>query len=103
MPPPLLSESELAEALDGLDGWRLDGDRITSEWRFADFATAFSFMTAIAIHADRMGHHPEWSNVYNRVVIELTTHDSGGLTASDIELAAIITAAAGRAGGEWSV
>lgn len=82
-----------------LDGWQRHGDELRGAWQFGNFAAAFGFMTEIAIQAEKRNHHPEWSNVYNRVSITLTTHDAGGLTASDMELAAVITAAVARAGG----
>ena len=63
---------------------------LTAEFKHSGFAAAMGFMTEIAIHADKMNHHPEWSNVYNRVTITLTTHDAGGLTELDIKLAQII-------------
>lgn len=100
MAPERLPDDELEAALESLPAWERDGGEIRSSWRFPDFAAAFAFMTEVAIHADKRNHHPEWSNVYNRVSIVLTTHDSGGLTASDVELAGIVTAAAGRADGE---
>ena len=63
---------------------------LTAQFKFADFAAAMGFMSEIAIHADKLNHHPEWSNVYNRVTITLTTHDKGGLTELDMKLAGII-------------
>lgn len=68
--------------------------------RFADFNTAFAFMTRVALKAETMDHHPEWSNVYNRVEVLLTTHDAGGVTDLDLELARFIDAAAKALGGE---
>ena len=62
-------------------------DAITRQFKFADFAQAFGFMTSVAIIAEKMDHHPEWSNVYNRVEITLTTHDAGGLSQRDVDLA----------------
>ncbi len=100
MAPPRLSEAELAERLSELPQWERVDDRLRSRWQFADFAAAFGFMSEVALHAERLNHHPEWSNVYRRVEIELTTHDSGGLTGADIELATIVNGAADRAGGE---
>ena len=82
-----LPEETLDEALAQLPDWVRDGDRIRREFRFANFVEAFSFMSSVALLAERADHHPEWSNVYNRVTIELTTHDAGGLTARDIALA----------------
>jgi len=75
------------DAVAELDGWTGGDDFITKVYRFDDFAQAFGFMTRIAIIADKMDHHPEWFNVYNRVDVTLTTHDAGGLTEKDIILA----------------
>ena len=85
----MLDERERREALVCLPGWSHDPmrDAIGRVFEFGDFVGAFSFMTAVAIVAEKADHHPEWSNVYNRVCILLTTHDAGGLTAKDIELA----------------
>jgi 4a-hydroxytetrahydrobiopterin dehydratase len=79
-------------------GWTLseDGRRVTASLAFADFAAAWGFMTRIAIEADKLDHHPEWSNVYNRVTISLTTHDANGLTARDVALAAKVARALDR-------
>lgn len=84
-----LSGAERASAMLGLPGWRESEDRnaIAKSFRFHDFAEAFGFMTRVALVAERMNHHPEWSNVYNRVEVVLTTHDAGGLTDKDIRLA----------------
>ncbi len=83
-------------ALATLDGWsETEGrDAIAKDFRFADFNTAFAFMTRVALKAERMDHHPEWSNVYNRVAVVLSTHDAGGVSARDIELARFIDRAA---------
>jgi 4a-hydroxytetrahydrobiopterin dehydratase len=86
-------------ALQRLPGWSVapDRDAIVRAFRFRDFSAAFAFMTEVALVAERMDHHPEWSNVYNRVEVTLTTHDSGGVTEKDVALAsAIDRAAAGR-------
>jgi 4a-hydroxytetrahydrobiopterin dehydratase len=87
-----LSEAERADALDGLPEWDYDESRdaITRSIVFTDFAEAFGFMAQVAILAERMDHHPEWSNVYNRVDVLLTTHDAGGLSERDVELAGAI-------------
>lgn len=77
-------------ALKALKGWtRADGERdaIFRAYRFADFKTAFAFMSAAALKAEQMDHHPEWFNVYNKVDVILTTHDADGVTQKDIELA----------------
>lgn len=89
-----LSESERAEALDGLPDWDYDEgrDAITRSVVFADFIEAFGFMTQVALIAERANHHPEWKNVWNRVEILLTTHDAGGLSPRDIEMAEAIDA-----------
>ena len=79
-------------ALAQLPGWRaVDGrDAISKNYTFADFNAAFGFMTRVALKADKMDHHPEWSNVYNKLDVVLTTHDAGGVTAKDVELAAFM-------------
>jgi 4a-hydroxytetrahydrobiopterin dehydratase len=74
------------------EGWHSDGAALTRELRFADFAEAWGFMCRAALIAEKMDHHPEWSNVYNRVSIRLTTHDAGGLTDKDAALARAINA-----------
>ncbi len=82
---------------DILPGWTLQGGKLHREFVFADFIEAFGFMTRVALCAQAMDHHPEWSNVYNRVRIDLTTHDAGGLTSRDVGLATRISAlCAGR-------
>lgn len=85
-----LSDEARDEALKALPEWRYDGaaKAIRRSFRFADFQAAFAFMTRVALAAERADHHPEWSNVWNRVDVALTTHDAGGVTARDIDLAA---------------
>ena len=89
-----LSDAERAEALDGLPDWDYDEarDAITRSFTFDDFPEAFAFMTQVALMAEKADHHPEWSNVYNRVDILLTTHDAGGLSGRDVDLATLIDA-----------
>lgn len=84
-----LTGQAVGEALAILEGWILarDGAAIARSFKFRDFSEAFAFMTRAALAAEKLDHHPEWSNVYNRVDIELTTHDVGGLTRLDFELA----------------
>lgn len=86
-----------AAAVAQLDGWRpVDGrDAIEKSFRFADFKTAFGFMTQAALKAEQMDHHPEWFNVYNKVDVVLATHDANGVTAKDVELAQFMDKLAG--------
>ena len=87
--PDLLTNDALAEVLADLDGWSLveDGIAIEAEFSFKGFNAAFGFMTRVALAAERQNHHPEWSNVYNRVTIRWTTHSEGGVTELDVKLA----------------
>lgn len=82
-----MQSEQIHEVLAELSGWRLEDGKLKREIVFADFAGAFGFMTSMALVSEAMNHHPEWSNVYNRVAIELTTHDSGGLTERDVRWA----------------
>ena len=92
-----LSDEERGEALKALPGWRYDAEAkaIRRSFRFADFSEAFGFMTRVALAAEKMDHHPDWSNVYDRVDIELSSHDIGGVSERDIKLAGRIDAIAG--------
>ena len=92
MPIPRLTDDERRAALAELPDWtpRGDGLAIARSFRFRDFSEAFAFMTRVALLAERADHHPEWSNVYNRVEITLTTHDAGGLSQRDVEMARTI-------------
>lgn len=86
-----LSKSEVTETLSvKFKNWQFDGNCIKRDFKFKTFVEAFSFMAAIALHAEKMDHHPDWSNVYNTVSIKLNTHDAGGITKLDFELADII-------------
>ncbi len=89
---PKLTDGERIDALSELPGWSLHEhkDAIHRDFRFKTFSQAFAFMTRVAMLAEKMDHHPEWSNVYNRVHIVLTTHEADGLSARDIELAQAI-------------
>ena len=84
-----LEKEAVAEALAGLEGWSLSrqGAAIERKFGFKNFSQAFGFMTRCALAAEKMDHHPEWSNVYKTVEVTLTTHDAGGLSALDFELA----------------
>lgn len=92
-----LTPAERDAALAGLPGWAHDPgrDAITRRFTFADFGAAFGFMTRVALMAEKADHHPEWSNVWNRVDVLLTTHDCGGLSRRDVALAGSIDAVAG--------
>jgi 4a-hydroxytetrahydrobiopterin dehydratase len=87
-----LTADERATALTNLPEWTYDGarDALTRDLKFKDFSEAFAFMTRVALLAQAADHHPEWSNVYNKVSIALSTHDAGGLSAKDTALAAAI-------------
>lgn len=87
-----LSEPEVAALLAEFPGWTLRGDGLAIEraFQFGDFNQAFGFMTRVALYADKVDHHPEWSNVYNRVHITLTTHDADGLSTRDAAMARAI-------------
>ena len=91
---PQLTEDERDRALSGLPEWSLRDDKlaIVRKFKFADFSAAFAFMARVALLAEKRDHHPEWSNVYNWVEITLTTHDAGGLSQRDIEMAGAIDA-----------
>ena len=82
-----LDAGERAALAAELPGWTLEGEALVRSFRFADFSAAFAFMTRVALLAEKADHHPEWTNVWNRVDIRLTTHDAGGLTARDVALA----------------
>ena len=99
--PKKLEPAERAAALADLAGWRevAGRDAIARSFTFKDFSAAFGFMTRVALSAEKYDHHPEWSNVWNRVEITLSTHDAGGLTRLDVTLAKAIEAHAKAAGG----
>lgn len=82
-----LTDTEIEEALVEIDGWVLENGKLKRDFKFASFVQAFGFMTSAAIEAEKMNHHPEWFNVYNKVNVALVTHDAGGITNLDIELA----------------
>lgn len=82
-----LSAQALETELQDLSGWTIENGKLHREFRFPSFVEAFGFMSSLALVSEAMGHHPEWFNVYNRVTIDLTTHDAGGITMKDIEWA----------------
>ena len=91
-----LSEAEIGQALATLPGWEIREGKLHRDYRFGDLVHAFGFMAMAAIGIEKMNHHPEWFNVYNRVGVDLTTHDAGGITARDFELARLLDAVAER-------
>lgn len=92
-----LSEAERNAALAGLPGWTMVHGReaIRREFRFGDFNAAFGFMSRVALMAEKLDHHPEWSNTYNRVEVVLSTHDAAGLTEKDVRLATFMDSLVG--------
>jgi 4a-hydroxytetrahydrobiopterin dehydratase len=94
--PSPLPPDQIEAALAALPGWTCVGGKLHRELRFPDFRRAFAFMTEVAFHAEKLDHHPEWSNVYGRVVVDLVTHDAGGITELDLELAKRMSAIADR-------
>jgi len=94
--PARLPDAELRAALATLPAWTLapNGAAITRSFRFRDFSAAWGFMSRAALAAEKLDHHPDWSNVWNRVEVRLTTHDAGGLTGLDLELARAMDALA---------
>ena len=85
-----LSESDIDEELKKLSGWNVKDGKLHKEFKFDNFNQAFGFMTRAAMEIEKMNHHPEWFNVYNRITVELTTHDAGGITKNDVNLARIL-------------
>ncbi|MFB5630528.1 MAG: 4a-hydroxytetrahydrobiopterin dehydratase [Nitrosopumilaceae archaeon] len=82
-----LSQNDIEKNLKELPGWTIVKEKLHKEFIFDDFTQAFAFMTRAVSHIDKMNHHPEWFNVYNKVIVDLTTHDAGGITDNDIKLA----------------
>jgi len=85
--PTKLTDADITTQLAALPGWTRSGDKLARTFEFVDFVAAFGFMAKCALVAERMNHHPEWFNVYKTVKVELATHDAGGITALDFELA----------------
>lgn len=94
-PPEPLDTAAISAALETLDGWSIEDGKLHKTYVFADFVQAFAFMTGAALCAERADHHPEWSNVFKTVHIDLTTHESGGITQRDLDLAAAFERVAG--------
>jgi len=85
-----LSKEDIDEELKSLQGWSVVNEKLHKEFQFDSFNQAFGFMTRSAMEIEKMNHHPEWFNVYNKITIELTTHDAGGITKNDVNLAKIL-------------
>ena len=85
-----LSKSDIEKEVKELSGWSVKNDKLHKEFQFDNFNQAFGFMTRSAMEIEKMNHHPEWFNVYNRITVELTTHDAGGITNNDVNLARIL-------------
>ncbi len=85
--PTQLSTDAINTALTELPGWSIERGKLHRQFQFPSFVEAFGFMSSVALVAESMGHHPEWFNVYNRVTVDLTTHDAGGITNLDVDLA----------------
>ena len=85
-----LSSESIDYELKNLKGWTVVNNKLHKEFEFDDFNQTFGFMTRAAMHIEKMNHHPEWFNVYNKIVVDLTTHDAGGITQNDINLAKIL-------------
>jgi len=90
--PERLSDAEIEQALENVPGWTLRSGKLHREFRFRNFNQAFGFMTRTALHAEVMNHHPEWSNVYATVVVDLVTHSADGITKLDLALAKTMNA-----------
>jgi len=89
-----LSQTDIDEELKSLPGWSVVNEKLHKEFQFDSFNQAFGFMTRAAMEIEKMNHHPEWFNVYNKITIELTTHDAGGITKNDVNLAKILNSLA---------
>lgn len=85
-----LLESDIEKELKKLTGWSVKNDKLHKEFQFDNFNQAFGFMTRAAMEIEKMNHHPEWFNVYNRITVDLTTHDADGITNNDVNLARIL-------------
>jgi len=91
-----LTDPQLAEALAALPGWTVEQCKLHRDYRFPDFIHAFGFMATAATYIQAKDHHPEWSNVWNRVTVDLVTHDAGGITGKDVDLAIFLEKVAQR-------
>ena len=85
-----ISQEQIKNELKNMSGWAVVAGKLHKEFQFDDFNQAFGFMTRAAMHIEKINHHPEWFNVYNKLIVDLTTHDAGGITENDIKLAKIL-------------
>ena len=93
---PRLGRDEITSALADLPGWSVLNEKLHREYKFPDFTHAFGFMATAATAIEKMNHHPEWFNVYNRVTVDLTTHDAQGITQADVSLARVLESLANK-------
>ena len=93
---PKVTDVEIQKAIAELGSWTVESGKLHREYRFRDFVQAFGFMTQVALLAERAAHHPEWFNVYNKVLVNLTTHEAQGITQKDLDLAREMEQIAGR-------
>lgn len=96
MPVSKLTDAQVSEALTTLPGWSVANGKLHREYRFADFVHAFGFMSTASMVIEKMNHHPEWFNVWNRVTVDLMTHDARGITSKDVDLARALETIAGK-------
>ncbi|OLC33951.1 MAG: 4a-hydroxytetrahydrobiopterin dehydratase [Thaumarchaeota archaeon 13_1_40CM_4_38_7] len=94
MAPEKLSDEQIRKELSDIPGWNVMNGKLHKDFVFKDFIDAFGFMSRAAIHIEKMNHHPEWFNVYNKIKVDLVTHDAGGITQNDINLAKILNSLA---------
>ncbi len=94
--PVKLTEAEIQSKLNQLAGWSVEDGKLHKQFQFDSFVSAFGWMTSAALVAETMGHHPEWTNVYNRVHVNLVSHDAGGITEMDFNLAKQMDGLAGK-------
>ena len=92
-----MTDAEIAAALPKLAGWTLKGGKLHREYKFKDFKHAMDFMQSAVAKIDKLNHHPEWANVYDKVTVDLNTHDAGGITAKDFELGELLEELSKRA------
>ena len=94
MVPEKLSDEQIRKELSDIPGWNVMNGKLHKDFVFKDFIDAFGFMSRAAIHIEKMNHHPEWFNVYNKIKVDLVTHEAGGITQNDINLAKILNSLA---------